>query len=433
MCGTSPSIGEGTLVLSGANSYAGATSVASGTLQMNAGGSLPSATALTVASAAAGGIFNMNSVSQTIASLASSTGINGTGTTTPSVKLGSGTLTLTGAGVSTAFAGVISGTGGSLNLGSTFTSSTLTLSKANTYTGGTTINAGTLDVTGSIAGNVTDNGGVLELGKTTSLASTATLTLNSGSAGSVNLNYSGTQNITALYFGATQAPAGTYGASGTSATYQLAAFTGSGVLNVSTGGAAIASSTAVTLAAGSSNPSEYGVTESFTATVTGILPTGTVQFNVNGNTQGSPVTLTSYNATSSTATLAITSPPLIPVATSPYQIPVTAIYSSDANNLASTSPAYGQVVTNSWTAITNTVTTNGSGGIIVCWDSTPGIVYNVLTNGILNTNSAATNGWTDVGGSVSPVTAQPNTTSTCVTLPGPLPTPLFVLIKQNTN
>jgi autotransporter-associated beta strand protein len=140
MCGTTPSVGEGTLVLSGANTYNGPTSVASGTLQLGASGSLPSTTALTVASAAVGGIFSLANFNQTIGSLASSTGINGTGTTTPTVALGSGALTVNQSS-STTFAGVISGSGGSLTKSG---SGTLTLSGANTYTGNTSITAGTL-------------------------------------------------------------------------------------------------------------------------------------------------------------------------------------------------------------------------------------------------------------------------------------------------
>jgi hypothetical protein len=95
------------------------------------------------------------------------------------------------------------------------------------------------------------------------------------------------------------------------------------------------------------------------------------------------------------------------------------------------------IITNNWAPITNTVTTtNGSGGLTVCWESVPGVYYNVLTNGTLVTNSAPTNGWTDVGSSSSPPSpVQATSTTTCVTLGPPggpaLPTNIFVLIKQN--
>ena len=117
---------------------------------------------------------------------------------------------------------------------------TLVLSAANTYTGPTTNTVGTLDIsaTGSIKGDVTVTGGTLQLDSTTALASTATLNLATApAAGAVNLTYSGSQTIKALYFGATQQASGTWGAVGSSATHQNAAFnpSGVGILSVTTG------------------------------------------------------------------------------------------------------------------------------------------------------------------------------------------------------
>ena len=70
-----------------------------------------------------------------------------------------GTLALDRSDAGLVFTGVISGTGTLVQLGT----GTSILTGANTYTGGTTISAGTLQlgnagVTGSIAGNVVDNG-----------------------------------------------------------------------------------------------------------------------------------------------------------------------------------------------------------------------------------------------------------------------------------
>jgi autotransporter-associated beta strand protein len=118
---------------------------------------------------------------------------------------------------------------------------TLVLSAANTYTGPTIINSsGTLDIsaTGSIKGDATVIAGTLQFDGSANLASTATLNLASApAAGAVNLNYSGSQTIKALYFGAAQQSSGTWGAVGSSATHQNAAFnpSGAGILNVTTG------------------------------------------------------------------------------------------------------------------------------------------------------------------------------------------------------
>ncbi len=85
------------------------------------------------------------------------------------------------------------------------------LSGANTYGGGTTVSAGTLDInaTGSVLGNVTVNAGTFEMDNATALASTASLSVATGAV--VNLTYSGNQNINALYVGGIQQPPGIYG------------------------------------------------------------------------------------------------------------------------------------------------------------------------------------------------------------------------------
>ncbi len=111
--------GSGTLILSGNNSYSGGTTIAAGTLQLGNDG----------ASGWIGGTVADN-----------------------------GTLAFDRCDVST-FAGAISGTGTLVQLGS----GTTALTADNSYTGGTTISAGTLQLgdggtSGSIVGNVTNNG-----------------------------------------------------------------------------------------------------------------------------------------------------------------------------------------------------------------------------------------------------------------------------------
>ena len=130
--------GSGTLTLSGANTYSGATNVTAGTLIVS--GSLSDSTAVNVSSGAA---YNV-SATDTIGSFA------GVGT----INLGSGyVLTAFGDNSSSVFAGTISGAGGLTKAGT----GTLTLNGTDTYTGGTTVNNGTLQVgnagtTGSLGG-----------------------------------------------------------------------------------------------------------------------------------------------------------------------------------------------------------------------------------------------------------------------------------------
>ena len=132
--GTVTHDGAGTTTLSGTNTYTGITIVNAGTVAVAGGSAIADSGAVSLADAA-GATFKLNA-SETIGSLA------GGGSTGGSVALQANTLTV-GDGTSTNFGGIISGTGGILvkqGAGS------LTLLGANAYTGGTTVNAGTLRV-----------------------------------------------------------------------------------------------------------------------------------------------------------------------------------------------------------------------------------------------------------------------------------------------
>src|SRR5205085_1279846 len=109
------------------------------------GGSLAAASALAVNT---GGTFDLNGHTQTVGDL------SGAGR----ILLGAGALTAATTSA-TVFSGIISGTGTFIKDGS----GTLTLTGANTYSGGTTIIGGVLQLgnggtTGSILGNIVDNG-----------------------------------------------------------------------------------------------------------------------------------------------------------------------------------------------------------------------------------------------------------------------------------
>ncbi|HEV2513539.1 autotransporter domain-containing protein [Bosea sp. (in: a-proteobacteria)] len=136
--------GAGTLVLKGASSYSGTTTVSEGTLRAGAADAFSANSTFTVGT---GTTLDLAGLNQTIGSLA------GTGT----VTLGSGTLTAGANNSSTTFSGKITGTGGVTKTGT----GTLTLTGSNTYTGATKVSGGKLVVNGSLASSVTLDGGTL--------------------------------------------------------------------------------------------------------------------------------------------------------------------------------------------------------------------------------------------------------------------------------
>jgi autotransporter-associated beta strand protein len=108
----------------------------------------------------------------------------------------------------TEFSGKISGAGGFTKTGG----NTVTLSGANTYTGPSVVQVGTLSCSQAAA-----------LGS-------GPLSISNGAV--VNLNYSGTRTISALTLGGTNMPRGVYGSTSSSATYKDAHFSGNGTVTV---------------------------------------------------------------------------------------------------------------------------------------------------------------------------------------------------------
>jgi len=170
--GSLTKVGTGTTTLSGINTYTGATTVSAGTLKA---GVITQAfglnSAMTIAS---GATLDLGGFNETIGSLA------GAGTVTDNGA--NAILTAGGDNTSTAFSGLIENGSGTTGLTKAGTG-TLTLSSANTYSGGTIINAGTLQVSNGNAlgtGPVVNNA-ALNIG-TTDLSLGGVYTQNTGSA-----------------------------------------------------------------------------------------------------------------------------------------------------------------------------------------------------------------------------------------------------------
>ncbi len=169
-----------------ANSYNGPTTIQnSGTLKLGGNNVLPSSpqTAVTINTSST---FDLASYSDGVASL---TG-DSTTTVKNSVIGGTSTLTINPASGSTTFAGVIAGTNagtqGNIALQKNG-AGTLVLTGANTYSGSTTVNGGTLTAAASSGGalastsSVTVNaGGTVLLGASNQINDTAPMTLAGG-------------------------------------------------------------------------------------------------------------------------------------------------------------------------------------------------------------------------------------------------------------
>ena len=135
--------GLGTTVLSGVSTYTGTSLIYRGTLKLDGGNNrMPTGTAFTMGSTADASTFNLNGRSQQLASLIDGT-LTSNRTVTNSDAVTASVLTLSGA-ADASFAGtgntIITGNL-SIVKGGIFNQ---TLAKTNSYTGNTTINAGTL-------------------------------------------------------------------------------------------------------------------------------------------------------------------------------------------------------------------------------------------------------------------------------------------------
>ena len=179
--------GAGTVVLSGSNSYTGNTTINGGTIQLSGGANrLPATGAVTLGNVA-GATLDVNGQNQTVSALSGGGALGG------NIALGSGSGALTvNQTTTTSYDGAISGTGSVTKSGA----GSLTLGGTSTYSGAMTVNAGTLNVTGSLAAGsaVTVSGTATLSGSGTvggSVGVTGTLT-GTLTAGTVTVNNGGT-------------------------------------------------------------------------------------------------------------------------------------------------------------------------------------------------------------------------------------------------
>jgi autotransporter-associated beta strand protein len=234
--------GIGSIVLNNiGNTWSGGTYIVGGTLVLGANNVLPVGTPLWMGTSTSGSgtYFDMSGRNQTIGPLTGFAGASG-----PQIKnIGALTIIQTN---NTVYNGAMAGSG-SLTLDAHSTG-TLILNGISggaglAYTGPTVINGGTLEINkanGLASTSITvSNGGVLKLDYNTAVPLTTALNLaGSPVGGTVNLNFTGTQTISALNFGATSMAHGTWGRLGSGALHEYAAFTGTGFLNVTSGGPA---------------------------------------------------------------------------------------------------------------------------------------------------------------------------------------------------
>ncbi len=167
-------VGTGTLTLSAINTYTGDTTVNAGTLRPALFNAIPSGAGrgnlVVNGGASAAGTFDLNGLDVSINGLAGAAGavqgqiVNGA----PGAL---STLTLGDANATASFAGQINGGVGSIAL-TKIGAGAQTLAGVNGYTGATTVNAGTLRVTGSIANS---SGVLVAPGATFEAAATQTV------------------------------------------------------------------------------------------------------------------------------------------------------------------------------------------------------------------------------------------------------------------
>jgi hypothetical protein len=177
--GNLTAIGNSTVLIGGNNpTFTGGLKLTgTGTVQMNAATALSASNAVTVGT---GATFDLNGYSQTIAGLSDVSGVGGTVTNSGAA----GTLTLGGSGA-TSFGGVIAG-GANISLTVSLTGGgTQTITGGNTYSGQTSINAGTFLANTTGATNSATGSGNVVVSASGTLAGTGNILLGTGNSVSI--------------------------------------------------------------------------------------------------------------------------------------------------------------------------------------------------------------------------------------------------------
>jgi len=174
--------GSGALTLTGFNSYTGLTDVNNGTLVLGVTNTLINNAAVSVET---GATLDLSQDNQTLS-------LSGAG----SVLFGSNNVVL-GGSTNTTYSGVLSGAGSFTKVGS----GALTLTGDNTYSGGTEISAGTLNIGNDDnlgTGNITLDGGILQTSAGITSSKNILLTLNDGTFDTESFNSTLSGNLTGV-------------------------------------------------------------------------------------------------------------------------------------------------------------------------------------------------------------------------------------------
>jgi autotransporter-associated beta strand protein len=286
-------LSPGTLLLQTVNSFSGGTVVSNGTVQVGIDNAIPGSGTATL-DVYAPALIDMNGFANTVA------GLTGNGTVDV-LNGGTSTLTVGNNNVSSTFGGLLKNTSGTLGL-TKAGNGQVTLLGPNTYTGPTTINAGTLEVhdpnaLGSGASAVAINSGAL---RTTTSLNVSSLTgaggtslANASGAGATIMTHSGTGNYTGIISDGASGTIGIYIPSGTLQLNAVNTYSGVtivasgatlalGVINP--GGSAQAGTSGIIASNNStmSMPTSVSTAAAFPNAVTNIDPFGTVTFSSAG-------------------------------------------------------------------------------------------------------------------------------------------------------